>query len=145
MVLEQKEDEFLVNIPSDLEGGETVRLSGAGEATKGGPNGDLYIKIHVKEDRLFHKEGKNLITELNIKLTDALLGAKYMLKTLDGEVELHVPEGAEFGQILRLKGKGVPISGSKRGDLLVKLNIKLPTRLSKDAKKAVEELKEEGI
>jgi len=141
----KKEESFTVNIPADINDGETVRLSGAGESIKGGKPGDLYMKIRVKKDSLFKKEGKNLITELNIKLTDAVLGAKYNLKTLDGDIELKVPEGAEFGQILRIRGKGIPISHDKRGDLLVKLNIKIPSRLSRDAKKTFEELKEKGL
>ena len=141
----KKEESFIVNIPADINDGETVRLSGAGESIKGGNPGDLYIKVHVRKDPLFKKEGKNLITELNIKLTDAVLGAKYTIKTLDGDIELKVPEGAEFGQILRLRGKGVPISKDKRGDLLVKLNIKIPTKLSKQAKKDFENLRGEGM
>ncbi len=143
--ISKKEESFSVNIPADINDGETVRLSGAGESIKGGSSGDLYIKIRVKKDHLFKKEGKNLVTELNIKLTDAVLGAKYNIKTLDGDIELKVPEGAEFGQILRIRGKGIPISREKRGDLLVKLNIKIPSRLSKQAKKDFEELKKEGI
>jgi len=141
----KKEESFTVNIPADIDDGESVRLTGAGESLKGGNPGDLYIKIRVKKDNLFKKDGKNLITELNIKLTDAVLGAKYSLKTLDGDIELKIPEGAEFGQILRIRGKGIPISHDKRGDLLVKLNIKIPTRLSKQAKKDFEDLRGEGI
>jgi molecular chaperone DnaJ len=141
----RKEESFSVNIPADINDGESVRLTGAGESIKSGSSGDLYIRIHVKKDPLFKKEGKNLVTELNIKITDAVLGAKYSLKTLDGDIELKVPEGAEFGQILRIRGKGVPISHEKRGDLLVKLNIKIPTRLSKKARKDFEELKDEGL
>lgn len=143
--ISRKEESFSVKIPADIDDGETIRLSGAGESIKGGISGDLYIRIHVKKDSLFRKEGKNLITELNIKLTDAVLGAKYTLKTLEGDIELKVPEGAEFGQILRIRGKGVPISADKRGDLLVKLNIKIPSKLSGKAKKLIEEMKKEGM
>lgn len=141
----KKEETFLVNIPADIDDGETLRMAGAGESIKGGNNGDLYIKIHVKRDHLFKKEGKNLLTELNIKLSDAVLGAKYNLKTLDGDIELKVPEGVEFGQILRIKGKGIPIDQHRRGDLLVRVNIKIPTKLSKQARKDFENLKGEGI
>lgn len=143
--IHRKEETLSVKIPADIDDGETIRLSGAGEAIKNGLSGDLYIRLHVKRDNLFKKEGKNLITELNIKLTDAILGAKYNLKTLDGVIELKVPEGAEFGQILRIRGKGVPISSEKRGDLLVKLNIKIPSKLSGKERKIIEELKKEGI
>jgi len=124
----------MVTIPADIDDGQTVRLAGAGEAIKGGIAGDLYIKIHVKDDKFFKKDGKDLVTELNIKITDAILGAKYVIKTLDGDIELKVPEGAEFGQILRIKGKGIPVSQTKRGDLLIKLNIQMPGRLSRKAK-----------
>ncbi len=141
----RNEEEFAVNIPSDVNDGETIRLSGGGEHIKAGSAGDLYIKVHVKRDPLFKKDGKDLVTELNIKLSDALLGGKYMLKTLDGDIELKVPEGAEFGQILRIKGKGVPVTGTRRGDLLIKLNIKLPHHLSRKAREAFEGLKGEGI
>ncbi|MFA5934261.1 MAG: molecular chaperone DnaJ [Candidatus Paceibacterota bacterium] len=141
----KREEELSVKIPADIDDGETIRLTGGGEAIKDGTTGDLYIKIHVKEDSLFRKEGKNLVTELNVKLSEAVLGVKVILKTLDGEIELKVPDGAQFGEILRIKGKGVPIGDGRRGDLLIKINIKIPTKLSKQAKKVFEELKEEGI
>lgn len=141
----KKESELEIKIPSDIDDEQVIRLSGGGEALKGGISGDLYIKIHVKDDPLFSKEGKNLVTELNIKLSDALLGSKYSLKTLDGDIELKIPEGVSYGEILRIRGKGVPISASKRGDLLVKINIKLPHKLSGHAKGAVEKLREEGF
>lgn len=141
----RKEESFSVKIPADINDGEMVRLSGAGEAIKGGNPGDLYIRIRVRKDPLFTKDGKNLITELNIKLTDAILGSKYTVKTLDGDVELKIPEGTEFGQIMRLKGKGIPISSNKRGDLMVKINIKIPNKLSRQERKNFEELREEGL
>lgn len=141
----KREEELSVKIPADIDDGETIRLTGGGEAIKDGITGDLYIKIHVKDDHLFRKEGKNLVTELNVKLSEAVLGVKVVLKTLDGDIELKVPDGAQFGEILRIKGKGVPIEDGRRGDLLVKINIKIPTKLSRQARKNFEELKEEGI
>ncbi len=141
----KREEELSVKIPADIEDGETIRLTGGGEAIKDGSNGDLYIKIHVKEDKMFRKEGKNLVTELNIKLSEAILGTKVNLKTLDGEIELKIPEGTQFGEILRIKSKGVPIDNNRRGDLLIMINIKIPTRLSRQSKKIFEDLKGEGI
>ena len=140
-----KEEKFTVTIPPDISDGQTLRLPNAGEEIKDGANGDLLMKIHVKKDNLFKKDGKNLVTELNIKLTDAVLGAKYSLKTLDGDIELRIPEGVEFGQILRVKDKGIPFGNNKRGDLLVKLNIKIPNRLSRKAKEDFENLRKEGL
>ncbi len=140
----KKNQEIKVKIPAGIEDGEMVRLTGAGEAISGGVSGDLYIKIHVSEHSVWTKEGVNLVTQLDVKLSDALLGTTYELETLDGKVDLKIPEGVSFGEILRIKGKGVP-SGRGRGDAMVKINITMPRRLSKDTKKAIEALKNEGI
>jgi len=141
----KKQSEIEIKIPADINDGQTMRLTSAGEAIKNGKSGDLYINIHVKNKTLFEKHGKDLVTELNIKLSDALLGSKHSLETLDGDIELKIPESVSYGEILRIRGKGVPISDSKRGDLLVKINIKLPHRLSRQAKEVIEKLKSEGV
>jgi molecular chaperone DnaJ len=143
--IHKRNQELKVKIPAGIEDGEMVRLTGAGEAVSGGQAGDLYIKIHVKPHPLYEKEGVNLVTELNVKLSDALLGTEHTLKTLDGDIILKIPEGVTFGEILRVKGKGVPVTTSKRGDILVKVNIVMPKRLSKDSRKKIEELKKEGM
>lgn len=141
----KKESEIKVKIPAGIDNGEMIRLSGGGEAISGGQSGDLYIKIHVKSHSIFHREGNNLVTDLNIKLSQALLGGDYVLKTLDGDVTVKIPKGVSFGEILRIKGKGVPYDGSHRGDILMKVNISLPKKMSKESEKAVEILKKEGI
>lgn len=141
----KRQTEIKVHIPSGIENGEMIRLSGAGEAIKGGQAGDLYIKIHVKSHPIFRKEGDNLVMDLDVKLSDALLGANYQIKTLDGEIVLKVPEGINFGEILRIKEKGVPVSKSHRGDILIKVHIIIPKKLSKDTKKIVDQLRQEGI
>ena len=86
-----------------------------------------------------------LVMNLNLKLSDALLGTKYPIETLDGEIEVTIPEGVSINEVLRVRGKGVPVSKSKRGDLLIKLNIKLPNKLSKKSRDLIEDLKKEGI
>ncbi len=141
----KKEEEISVRVPAGIDDGEMIRLSGMGEATARGSAGDLYVKIHVKKHPLFRKEGSDLVTELTIKLSSALLGDEYLLHTLDGDMKIKVLEGTGIGEVLRVRGKGVPSERGKRGDLLVKLNIQLPTKLSKEARKTVEELKGEGI
>jgi DnaJ-class molecular chaperone len=83
--------------------------------------------------------------DLNIKLTTALLGGEYTIPTLDGDIKVKIPAGVSIGEVLRVKGKGVLVDKGKRGDLLIKLHIQLPKKLSKKAGKLVEELKEEGI
>ncbi|HEY9480810.1 MAG TPA: molecular chaperone DnaJ [Candidatus Paceibacterota bacterium] len=140
----KRNQEIKVKIPAGLDDGEMIRLSKAGEAISGGEPGDLYIRIHVKKHSLWRKEGTNLVCEVDIKLSDALLGMTYPLKTLDGDIELKIPEGTAEGEILRVRSKGVPTSRG-RGDALVVVHVTMPKRLSKEAKKAVESLKKEGI
>ena len=141
----RKEEEISIAIPAGVDNGEMIRLSGGGEAIAGGIAGDLYIKLHISPDSVFKKEGSNLSMILNIKLTDALLRNTYPLHTLDGDIDIKIPSGISYGEILRVSGKGVPTGRGKRGDLLVKINITLPNKLSKNAKKIVEEMKKEGI
>lgn len=131
-------------IPAGIDDGEMLRVAGQGEPVDGGVPGELYVKIHIEPHKFWHKEGVNIVGDLNVKLSDALLGAEYPLETLDGSISLKVPEGVSHGEILRIRGKGVP-QGRHRGDALVRVNIVMPRKLSKDAKKKVEELKKEGI
>ena len=107
--------------------------------------GDLYVKVHVRRHPFLRKEGYNLIMDLEVKLSEALLGADKLIATLDGEITLKVPVGTSHGTILRVKGKGVPHDAKTRGDLYIRISIKIPEKLSKDAKKLVEELKEQGL
>jgi molecular chaperone DnaJ len=141
----RKEEEISISIPAGVDNGEMIRLSGGGEAVAGGIAGDLYIKLHISPDPVFRKEGNNLSMILNVKLTDALLGSTYTISTLDGDIDIKIPAGVSFGEILRVGGKGVPTSKKSRGDLLVKINITLPNKLSRSTKKLVEEMKKEGI
>lgn len=141
----RKEEEITINIPANVNNGEMVRMTGAGETIPGGIAGDLYVKLHVQDDKNFTREGYNLRTSLSIKLTDALLGSEYKLETLDGTLSVKIPSGASPNEILRLKEKGIKMPNGKRGDLLIKLNIKLPNKLSRKAKKMVEALREEGV
>lgn len=141
----RQENEISVKIPAGIENGEMIRLTAAGESVSGGSPGDLYIKVHVKKHPVFRKDGLNLATDLKIKLSDALLGAEYSLKTLDGNVMIKIPAHITFGEILRIKGKGVPDDRGRRGDLMVKIIIELPKTLSREARKKIEELKREGV
>ncbi|HEY4505412.1 MAG TPA: molecular chaperone DnaJ [Candidatus Paceibacterota bacterium] len=141
----KKESEIKVKIPAGIDNGEMIRLSGGGEAVAGGQTGDLYIKIYVKKHPTFRKDDHNLLTDLNVKLTDALLGGEVTLVTLDGAIKVKIPEGVTHSEVLRIKGRGVPNERGSRGDILIKLHIAIPKRLSKDAKKVIESLKKEGI
>ncbi len=141
----RKQEEIEIAVPAGIEGGEMIRLSGAGEAIAGGASGDLYVKIHVRPDPRFKKDGPNLIIDQSVKLTDALLGADYTVETLEGMLTVSIPAGVSHGELLRVRGKGVPIAKNKRGDLFVRIKIPLPSKLSRTAKSLIEKLKEEGI
>src|SRR3989338_7572508 len=106
---------------------------------------EIKIKIHIKKHKTFRKEGSDLIMNLDVKLSDALLGAKYDIQTLDGLSTLNIPEGINTGDILQIKNKGVPQQGRGRGDILVHIRVALPKKLSKSAKEAIQKLKEEGM
>ena len=142
----RKQEEITVAIPPGIQDGEVIRLSQMGEAVPAGVAGDLYVKIHVGQHETFRRDGDNLVMDLDIKLSDALLGNEYPIELLDGSsITLKVPPGTSLGEILRVREKGIPIDRSRRGDLLVKLHVKLPKNLSSKAKKLFEELKGEGI
>ncbi|MBI3305852.1 molecular chaperone DnaJ [Candidatus Nomurabacteria bacterium] len=141
----RREEEISIVIPAGIRDGEMIRMTGYGEAVSRGTGGDLYIKINVVPHPVFKRDGHDLVMSLNLKLSEALLGTEYPIQTLDGEIKVTIPEGVGINEILRVRGKGVPISKSKRGDLLIKLNIKLPGKLSRKSRELVEELKKEGI
>lgn len=144
--LYKKQEEIEINVPSGIEGGEMIRLQGMGEAVAGGPAGDLYVKVHVQPDARFKKDGPNLVTEISVKLSDALLGASYKIETLESTETVEIPLGVKHGEMLLVKGKGVPLGPrGKRGDLYVKIRINLPSKLSKSARGLIEKLREEGI
>ncbi|MEJ0002172.1 MAG: DnaJ C-terminal domain-containing protein [bacterium] len=141
----RKEEEITVVIPAGIRDGEMIRMTAMGEAVSHGTPGDLYIKINVASHAVFKRDGSDLVMNLNLKLSDALLGTEYPIETLDGNIMVTIPEGVKVNETLRVKGKGVPVSKSKRGDLLIKLNIKLPGKLSKKSRELIAELKKEGI
>lgn len=141
-----KQKEVSISVPPGIEEGQMIRLSGMGETLEGGLPGDLYVKVHVRKHPYLRKEGYNLVMDLSVLLTEALLGSEKTIGTLDGEVTLKVPAGTKHGTILRVKGKGVPFDRSgKRGDLYARISVQIPEKLSKEQKKLVEELKKQGI
>jgi len=143
--IQRKQHEMKIVIPAGINDGEVIRQTGLGEEMHGGTPGDLYIKIHVKADPVFRREGAHILTTLHVKLTDALLGEDYKLQTLDGAVTIKVPSGVNDGHILRLKEKGVVVGRDKRGDMLVRIHITMPKKLSRKAKKLLDELRSEGL
>ncbi|TSC85928.1 MAG: molecular chaperone DnaJ [Parcubacteria group bacterium Gr01-1014_8] len=141
----KREEEIRVSVPAGVENGEMIRMPGRGEAAPGVSAGDLYVKLHVKADKVFTRDGSNLVMVLPIKLTDALLGGDYTIQSLDGETTVTVPAGVTHGEFIRVRGKGVPSGRGSRGDLLVRVNIEFPKKLSKSAKILIENLRAEGL
>jgi molecular chaperone DnaJ len=141
-----KQEEIHIEVPAGIENGEMIRFPGKGEAVSGGATGDLYVKVRVRKHPVFRKEGNNLLADIEIKLTDALLGGDYSLETLDGKLIVKIPEGIQSGEVLRIRSKGVPYAKhGARGDIYLTIKIHIPKKLSKDAKKVIEGLKKEGI
>jgi molecular chaperone DnaJ len=141
----KKSSEIQINIPAGIENGEMIRLTGQGEAVAGGQTGDLYVKVHVEPHKHFRREGANLLMDLEIKLSESLLGGERKIETLDGIVDLKIPDGTSSGEVLRIRERGVPTPRGKRGDLYVKILIKTPQKLSTKVKKIIDELKKEGL
>ncbi|NCO62140.1 molecular chaperone DnaJ, partial [Candidatus Kaiserbacteria bacterium] len=113
MGISRTQEEIAIKVPSGIQNGEVIRLTGRGEAMPHGQPGDLYIKVSVEPHRTIFRDGANLLTKLPIKVTDALLGGSYKVVTLDGEVEIKIPAGITHGEFLRLKNKGVPIDNHR--------------------------------
>lgn len=134
-----------VKIPAGIDNGQSIRLSGQGEVgSRGAGAGDLYLIIRVKPSHFFKRDGYDIFSSSEISFSQSALGTKKIVKTLDGEVELKIPAGTQSGKIFRLKGKGVPhLESSGRGDQLVEVIVKTPTRLSRRQKELLEELEEE--
>jgi len=136
-----------VKIPAGIEDGQVISLRGQGETgVYGSPSGDLYLTVHIKSHKLFERKGDDLYYNLEINFTQAALGDKIEILTLSGKVELKIPEGMESGVIIRMAGKGMPrLSGRGSGDMLIKIKIKTPKKLSRAQKALIEKLKEEGL
>lgn len=142
-----KREEVHLEVPAGISNGEMMRMTSMGEAVSGGQTGDLYVKINVQGDKLWKREGNDLVIKHSIKLTDALLGVKQTIDGLDAQIDIDVPAGVSAGEVLRVKNRGVPHvhDKQKRGDVLIKLDIAMPKKLSKAAMKLVEGLQEEGL
>ncbi|MDR3571347.1 MAG: molecular chaperone DnaJ [Candidatus Pacebacteria bacterium] len=141
----KREEEIHIVVPAGVDDGEMIRMPGRGEATSAGSAGDLYVKLHVRKDTRFTRDGNTLTTSLSVKLSDALLGGTYTIPTLDGEEKINVPAGVEHGELIRVRGKGIPYGRGSRGDLMVRIDIQFPKKLSRKAKEAIEELRKEGL
>ncbi|ASP37264.1 molecular chaperone DnaJ [Bacterioplanes sanyensis] len=125
-----------VKIPPGVDTGDRIRLSGEGEAgAMGGPAGDLYVQVSVREHDLFQRDGRNLYCDVPISIVDAALGGELEVPTLDGRVKLKIPAETQSGKLFRLRGKGVtPVRGGSPGDLLCRVQVETPVNLTSEQK-----------
>ena len=134
-----------VKIPPGVDDSSTLRLRGEGDSGPGGvPPGDLYITVHVRPHPIFERRGEDLLCEIPVSFTQAALGGKVKAPSLDGTIELRIPPGTQPGTLFKIKGKGMPrMDGHGRGDEYVKVNVTVPTRLTKRQRELLTELEGE--
>lgn len=132
------------SIPAGIRDGDTLRISGKGEAISGGASGDLYIQISVSPHRAFSRKGYDILMKQEITVSEAILGSTREITLLDNsKIEIKIPAGTQSGSTLRVSGRGIQ-TGSTKGNLLVTVKVHIPKKISKSAKKALEVLQSEG-
>ena len=133
-----------VKVPPGVDTGDRIRLAGEGEAGRnGGPPGDLYVEVHVREHSIFERDGEHLSCEVPISFAIAALGGSVEVPTLDGNVVLKIPAETQSGRVFRLRDKGVkPVRGSARGDLFCRVVVETPVHLSAEQRELVRKLEE---
>ncbi len=133
-----------INIPAGVDNDSVIPIKGQGEpGINGGPDGDLYIVINVEPHKMFERRGQDLWLEIPITFDQAALGDEIVVPTLEGKVSYKVPSGTQPGTVFRLKGKGIKsVRGSRKGDLYVKVNLEVPTKLTSKQKKAISAMAE---
>ena len=131
-----------VSIPAGVEDGTRIRYAGQGDSgLNGGPSGDLYIVLHVKEHKFFERDGNDLYCTIPISFAQAALGTEIKVPTLDGDHTLKVPEGTQTGTTFRVRNKGVPVlQGHGKGDLFIQVKVATPTKLTKRQRELLQEL-----
>lgn len=133
-----------VKVPAGVDNGDRVRLAGEGEAGRnGGPPGDLYVEVHVREHAIFERDGEHLSCEVPVSFATAALGGSVAVPTLDGDVQLKIPVETQSGRVFRLRDKGVkPVRGGARGDLFCRVVIETPVHLSAEQRELIRRLEE---
>ena len=138
--VEERPRTIKARLPAGVADGQTVRLRGKGEPGIGGAKpGDLYVEVHVEPHPVMRRAGDNLTMTLPVTFAEAALGTKVTVPTFEGPVTLKIPAGTESGQTLRVRGRGVPAGKNRKGDLLVTVQVVVPSSLTRTQKKLVEE------
>jgi molecular chaperone DnaJ len=136
-----EERELDVQVPAGIHDGQQIRISGEGHAGElGGRAGDVYVQVHVKPDPRFVREGNDIFCAVDLTMTDAALGTRVKVPTLDGEVELELEPGTQPGTLRVLRGRGMPVlQGFGRGDQRVLVNVQVPRRLTEEQRRLLED------
>jgi molecular chaperone DnaJ len=137
--VDRKRERLSVGIPAGVDDGAVLRVREKGEAVRGGRTGDLFVRLHVKADPRFERDGIHIHSSATIGFTQAALGDTIEIETVDGKGDLKIPAGTQSGSSFRLRGKGVP-SNRGRGDQIVMVRVKTPDRLSREQRKLLEQL-----
>ena len=143
--LVNREKKIEIKIPASVDNMSKIRVSGEGDCgINGGPNGDLFVVIHVEPSEYFKRDGINVFTELEITPAQAVMGDSIAIKTLDGEQEVQIPAGSQYEDLVKIKGAGVPVitKPAQRGDHIVIIKVVIPTKLSEEEKRLYQRLYE---
>jgi molecular chaperone DnaJ len=140
--LERRVRRKTIAVPAGVDNGTQIRLGGEGQpGAFGGPNGNLYVTIHVAAHKFFRRRENDIVLDLDINVAQAALGAEVDVPTVDGAVKMKIPAGTQPGKVLRMRGRGVPyLRSSGRGDQLVVVNVEIPARLSAEQRSLFEQL-----
>ena len=139
--IEGKMKTFTVTVPQGIRDGEKIRLIGQGKpGVNGAKNGDLLIKINIKDDKRFKLQGCDIYTDLRITPWEAALGTRVNIQSIDEETKVYIPQGIQSGEKIRIPGKGYKDGKGARGDLIAEVKIMVPKKLTNDERKIFEEL-----
>ncbi|MFQ5940756.1 MAG: molecular chaperone DnaJ [Nitrososphaerales archaeon] len=140
----RKPQKFQFKIPAGVEDGNMLKIEGGGESSNGGASGDLYIKIRIRPHSIFERVNSDILYDLKVSFSKLVLGTEVKVPTLDGHTSLRIPQGAQPNTVLKIKGKGLPkYNRHGRGDELVRISVKVPTKLNERQKSLLKELDKE--
>lgn len=138
----RKQEDVKIKIPAGIDNGQAIKLAGKGEVNSQGQRGDLYVRIQVRPDKRFKRDGHNIISQIKIDMVHAALGTDYPVETIEGEATLKIPPGTQPGKVFKMTGKGMPIVNSpEHGDHIVIVDVSVPTKLTNKQKELLQDFK----